>query len=222
MPGPETRRFDLAPKAAVALQRKLAAAVEKEDRLDGPRTVAGADVAFPGGGRRTRAALVVLEYPSLQPVDEVVVEQPTAFPYVPGLLSFREVPALLAALERLERRPDVILCDGHGLAHPRAFGLACHLGLAADVPTVGVGKSRLYGDHREPGRRRGAHVRLIADGAVIGRVVRTRDGVRPVYVSTGHRVALATAVRLVLACAPRYRLPEPIRAADRLAGRSES
>jgi deoxyribonuclease V len=137
---------------------------------------------------------------------------------VPGLLSFREAPAVLAALRRLRTVPDALICDGQGLAHPRRFGLACHVGLIADLPAVGCGKSRLCGEHREPGRRRGSRARLVHDGEVVGTVLRTRVGVKPVYVSVGHRIDLPAAERLVLDCAVRFRLPEPTRLADALVG----
>jgi len=147
---------------------------------------------------------------------EAVVEQPVDFPYVPGMLSFREVPSALAALQRLAVRPDLVLCDGQGLAHPRRFGLACHLGLLADLPTIGVAKSKLIGDYDEPGDERGAHSPLRHKDEVIGVVLRTRARVSPLYVSIGYRVSLDTAIEFVLACAPRYRLPETTRLADRL------
>ena len=219
--------WDLTPKEAIALQRALAGSVVRTDRLGpgGRRAigrVAGVDAAFADGGRTIRAAAVLLDYPGLAPVDdEVLVEQPVAFPYVPGLLSFREVPALLEALGRLRAAPDLILCDGHGYAHPRRFGLACHLGLWLDTPAIGVAKSRLTGRHDEPGPARGDAAWLLAGGKVrprerIGAVLRTRERVKPVYVSAGHRVSLRSAVALTLACATRYRLPEPTRLADRL------
>ena len=136
---------------------------------------------------------------------------------MPGLLSFREVPALLAALEALDQMPDLLLCDGQGLAHPRRFGLACHLGVLSGLPSIGVAKSRLIGEHAEPGLEKGSWVPLLDDGETIGAVLRTRHGVRPLYISIGHRVALETAIAYVLACTPRYRLPETTRLADRLA-----
>ena len=222
--------WDLTPKEAIELQKTLAPAVVRSDRFGpgGGRTsgrtighVAGVDAAFADGGRTIRAAAVLLDYPGLTRVDEVLVECPTAFPYVPGLLSFREVPALLAALGRLRQAPDLILCDGHGYAHPRRFGLACHLGLWLDVPAVGVAKSRLTGRHDEPGPEKGEVAWLLAGSGArprerIGAVLRSRARVKPVYVSAGHRVSLGTAVRLTLACATRYRLPEPTRLADKL------
>jgi deoxyribonuclease V len=180
------------------------------------RTIAGMDVAV--GHDVARAAACVMSYPGLEPVATAVAERPLVFPYVPGLLGFREVPALLAALAELPLRPDLLLVDGHGLAHPRRFGVACHLGVESGLPAIGCAKSLLVGTHRPVGRRRGASTRLVDQGEVIGRCLRTRDGVRPVWVSIGHRIDLDSAVAIVLACTPRYRLPEPIRCADQLAG----
>jgi len=191
--------------------------VEHEDRFPELRTVAGIDVGFPDGGRVTRAAVAVLDFPDLTLRASAVAEIPTCFPYVPGVLSCREAPAVLAALDRLSEPPDLLLCDGQGIAHPRRFGLACHLGLACDLPALGAAKSRLVGRHEEPGIERGSLAPLIDRGAVVGSVVRTRTGVRPLYVSVGHRISLDSAVRLVLACAPRFRLPETTRVAHRLA-----
>ncbi len=210
--------WGLSPHEARVLQERLAPHVIREGRLERVRRVAGVDVGFEERGRLTRAAVAVLAWPTLEPVARAVARCPTAFPYVPGLLSFREIPAVLQALEALEGPdPDLILCDGQGLAHPRRFGLACHLGLLLDRPTVGVAKTRLVGTHEEPGPRRGDWTPLRDGGEIIGAVVRTREGVRPLYVSIGHRVSLPTAVRWTLACLTRYRLPEPIRAAHRLA-----
>ena len=210
----------------MALQKALAGAAVRSDRF-GPggrraiRRVAGVDAAFADGGRVIRAAAVMLDYPGLEQTGEALIERPTAFPYVPGLLSFREVPALLEALRQLPTMPDLILCDGHGYAHPRRFGLACHLGLWLDIPAIGVAKSRLTGSHDEPGPAKGDAAWLLADkgerpGERIGAVLRTRERVKPVYVSAGHRVSLRTAVSLTLGCATRFRLPEPTRLADKL------
>lgn len=211
-------RWDVSPREAILIQRRLRRHVEARDRLDGPiRLVAGIDVGFENGGTVTRAAVVVLRFPGLDPWERAVARRPTRFPYVPGLLSFREVPAVLDALGRLRTAPDLILCDAHGYAHPRRFGLACHLGLLIDRPVIGVAKSRLTGRHPDPPAPRGSWVPLEDDGEVIGAVVRTRSGVRPVYVSVGHRVGLPTAIEYTLACAPRYRLPETTRQAHRLA-----
>ncbi len=177
------------------------------------RLVAGADVSYDRGSPVLFAAVVLLDAGSLEPVEAAGVCERARFPYVPGYLSFREIPAVLAAFAKLKGRPDLLVCDGQGRAHPRRFGLACHLGVLLDLPTLGCAKSRLVGRHREPGVRRGAHVQLRDGGEVIGEVVRTREGVKPVYVSVGHRITLATARRQVLRLAPRTRLPEPIRAA---------
>lgn len=207
----------LTPKQAVELQRALARRIECVDRIPTLHHVAGVDAGFENGGAVTRAAVVLLEWPELTVVERSVARRETSFPYVPGLLSFRELPALVEALESLSTEPQLIFCDGHGIAHPRRFGIACHLGLITDVPAIGVGKSRLVGEPVEPPREKGTSRPLIDAGETIGSVVRTRTGVHPVFVSPGHRVSLETAVELVLAATPRYRLPEPIRQADRLA-----
>ena len=201
---------------ATALQKALAADVIAEDRLGAVRHVAGVDVGFEEDGATTRAAVAVLSFPDLALADWAVARRPTGFPYRPGLLSFRETPAVLDALERVGVAPDLILCDGHGLAHPRRFGIACHLGLLAGLPAIGVAKSRLVGAHDAPGPERGAWSPLFHRGEVVGAALRTRASARPIYVSVGHRVSLATAISYVLRCAPRYRLPETTREADRL------
>ncbi len=204
--------------AAVAVQQELRKRVIARDRLGTVRYVAGVDVGFEGRGKDAvaRAAVVVLRLADLEPVDQAVVRRRTGFPYVPGLLSFRELPAVLDALERVGRTPDLVLCDGQGLAHPRRFGIACHLGVLLDVPAIGVAKSRLVGRHAEPGAQRGDWAPLWLEDKVVGAVLRTRVGTRPLYVSTGHRVGLETAIDYVMRCAPRYRLPETTRLADRL------
>lgn len=208
--------WDLTPGEARRLQELLAPLVRETPMARRLKRIAGVDVSVREGF--VRAAVAVLAFPDLEPVDEAVWEGPVTFPYVPGLLSFREVPALLQALKRLRTMPDVIVTDGHGFAHPRRFGLACHLGLLLDLPTFGVAKSRLTGNHEEPGMDRGSSVPLIASNGteVLGAVLRTRRAVSPVYVSIGHAVTLEDAVDLTLRCAPRYRLPETTRAAHRL------
>ncbi len=178
-----------------------------------PATVAGLDVAYDAD--RLAAAVVVLDAADLSVRDTAVVLGTPAFPYVPGLFAFREVPALLAALEKLTVRPDVLICDGHGMAHPRRFGLASHLGVLTDLPAFGVGKTRLLGDWSPVGPRRGDRSPLIDAGETVGAVLRTRDGVKPVFVAVGHRMDRAGACDLTLALTPRYRLPETTRAADR-------
>ena len=180
-----------------------------------PATVAGLDVAYHEDGEQLAAAIVVLDTTDHRVVDTAVVRGRAAFPYVPGLFAFREVPALLAALDRLTVRPDVLICDGHGLAHPRRFGLACHLGVLTDLPSFGVGKTRLVGSWAEPGGDRGDRSDLIDAGETVGAVLRTRDGVKPVFVSVGHRMDLDTACGLTVSLTPRFRLPETTQAADR-------
>lgn len=216
--------WNLSPAAAIALQDKLAPEVIADGDPADVRIVAASDVAFidrPAGKRPTlaRGAVALFSYPDLEPMDTYVVEAPTLFPYVPGLLSFREIPVLALAFQQIERRPDLLLVDGHGLAHPRRFGIASHLGLLLDVPTIGVAKSRLVGEHDEPPPQRGASTPLSHEGETIGAVLRTRDNVRPVYVSTGHRISLESAIAWTLRLSTRYRLPEPIRLADRLSKR---
>jgi len=185
-----------------------------------PRTVAGLDVAYEKGTDRLAAAVVVLDAATLQPLEESVVIGAAAFPYVPGLFAFRELPALVEALKKLTVTPDLLVCDGHGLAHPRRFGLACHLGVLTGLPSLGVAKTHLLGSHEPVGERRGSSADLRHEGQVVGRVLRTQDGVRPVYVSVGHRIGLENACRQVLALSPRYRLPETTRRADRLSRRA--
>ncbi|MGI5168232.1 deoxyribonuclease V [Spirillospora sp. CA-253888] len=184
------------------------------------RTVAGLDVSYAGDGggtgARLAAAVVVLDAATLEVVEESVVAGAAAFPYVPGLFAFRELPALVEALRGLSTIPDLLVCDGYGVAHPRRFGLACHLGVLTGLPTLGVGKTAFVGEYEPPGDRRGDSGPLVDGGEVVGRALRTRAGVKPVFVSVGHRIDLDTACRHVLALAPEYRLPETTRRADRL------
>ncbi len=196
------------------MQRRLAARVRVTPLRGAPRLVAGLDAAFTS--ERCIAAAVLWDLRSRRVVEQRVAVRPLHFPYVPGLLSFREAPALLAALRKLRGEPEVLLCDGHGLAHPRRFGIACHIGVLTGLPTVGCAKSRLVGEHADPAQRRGARAPLEDRGEVIGAVLRTRPGLRPLFVSVGHRVDLPSALRLVLACAREHRLAEPVHLADRL------
>ncbi len=198
------------PKEAAALQRQLRGLVVPRGRVR-TRLVAGVDVGYKGGV--ARAAIVVLR--RLEPVEEVVIEEPLSFPYVPGLFSFREIPPLLTAWKRLKTRPDVVIVDGQGIAHPRRFGLASHFGVLIGIPTIGCAKSRLFGEHEVPARPRGSWSPLRHKEETIGAVLRTQDGGNPVFVSTGHLISLRRAISVVLACTTRYRLPEPQRRADR-------
>nr|WP_239138735.1 deoxyribonuclease V [Actinoplanes regularis] len=201
---------------ALAVQDALRSRVVSAAGPADPATVAGLDVAYDDSGDRLGAAVVVLNTADLSVRDTAVVRDRPAFPYVPGLFAFREVPALMAALEKLTVRPDVLICDGHGLAHPRRFGLAAHLGVLTDLPSFGVGKTRLVGEWEEVGTARGSRSALVDEGETVGAVLRTQTGVKPVFVSVGHRIDLDNACSLTLRLASRYRLPETTRAADRV------
>ncbi|MEV5763803.1 endonuclease V [Micromonospora sp. NPDC052213] len=202
---------------ALAVQERLRPLVDLVGPgPDEPATVAGLDVAYAESGDRLAAAVTVLDARTLAVVDSAVSVGRPAFDYVPGLFAFRELPALLDALDRLTVRPEVLVCDGHGLAHPRRFGLACHLGVVTGLPAIGVGKTPLLGEWAPPADERGAWTPLRDGAEVVGRVLRTRDGVKPVFVSVGHRMGLDNATARVLALTPRYRLPETTRTADRL------
>jgi deoxyribonuclease V len=205
----------VSPAEARALQERLASHVHEVEPRHRLRLVAGVDAAYPAG-QQCHAAVVVWDLETQAVVEERTATRTLTFPYVPGLLSFREAPALLAALARLETVPDALLFDGQGRAHPRRLGVACHVGVLLDCIAVGCAKSRLCGTHAEPGERRGSRAALRDGRERLGTVLRTRDGVRPVYVSVGHRIDLTSAEALVLRCTTRYRLPEPIRLADHL------
>jgi deoxyribonuclease V len=209
--------WEVSPKEAVLIQEQLRLKVKVEDDLPaGIKTVAGVDVGFKAQGKIACAAVAVLEFPALKLCEQAHACLPVTFPYLPGLLSFRELPCVLKALEQLKALPDLILCDGQGIAHPRRLGIASHLGVLLDLPTIGVGKTRLVGCHAQVPDWRGAWVPLIDRGEIVGVVLRTRQGVKPIYVSPGHRISLTTAVEWVMACTTRFRLPETTRLADRL------
>jgi deoxyribonuclease V len=230
--------WNVSPRRAAAIQTELRARWEGRDRLPRIRYVAGADAAFLlsatqalnhprrdsrfgalRDANRAIAGVIVYRYPEMEEVERAFAVVPLRFPYVPGLLSFRECPALLAAFRKLRHAPDLVFCDAHGYAHPRRFGLACHLGLLLDRPTIGCAKSRLIGVEREPAREAGSRTPLTdstnGQNETIGAVLRTRDAVRPIYVSQGHRVSLATAIRLTLSVCDGTRIPRPTREADR-------
>lgn len=202
--------------AAEQQQRLLAPLVESEDRYGEIHHVAGVDVAYSPQGDRLVAAAVVLDAVTLAVVEHSLAEDVARFPYIPGLFSYRELPPISAALQKLQTSPDLIVCDGQGLAHPRRFGLACHLGLLFDVPVIGCGKTRLLGSHAPVGPVRGDHADLLDADEIIGSAVRTQAGIKPLYVSVGHRISLASARDWVLKLSPTYRLPETTRAADHL------
>jgi deoxyribonuclease V len=207
--------WDLSPQEAIALQAELARKVDARDYMSHYETVAGIDVGLPEG--MAHASVVVLSLPELQVIEHAYAERPITFPYVPGLLSFREAPVILDALAQLKTRPDVLMVDGQGIAHPRRLGIAAHLGVILDYPAVGCAKSRLIGKYEEPGEEKGSYTWLRDGEEIIGAVLRTRTRVKPVFVSVGHKISLDSAIDLVLRCTGRYRLPEPTRWAHRLA-----
>ena len=210
--------WDVTPRAAIEIQNRLRDMVVRVDRLpEIIRRVAGVDVGFESNGTVTRAAVAVLDYPSLTLVESRLARLPTLFPYVPGLLSFREIPAILAALGELDAIPDLILADGQGIAHPRRLGIASNLGVLTGIATIGVGKTRLIGRHGLVPASRGGWAPLLDGDECVGAVLRTRAGVKPVYVSVGHRLCLETAVDWVMRCTGRFRLPETTRQSHRLA-----
>jgi deoxyribonuclease V len=210
---PALHRWDLSPAEARELQTELAARIDTTSPLGPVRTVAAADVSFDRGGPVVFAAVVVVDAATGREIETAGVVAPAVFPYVPGLLSFREAPAVLGAFAKLSVEPDAVLCDGQGIAHPRRLGLASHLGLWLDRPTIGCAKSRLCGTFDEPGPQRGATSPLLDRGEVIGMVLRSRRNVKPLFVSQGHRCDLESAVRLVLEQLGKYRLPGPARLA---------
>ncbi|MEJ2670882.1 MAG: deoxyribonuclease V [Deltaproteobacteria bacterium] len=207
---------------AVALQEELRQRVQLTPLPQPPELVAGVDAICDRADQRIFGAVAVYKYPELELVEEAGVAGECPFPYRTGLLSFREVPILAAALARLKARPDVVLVDGQGIAHPRGLGLATHLGLVADIPTIGVAKSRLVGERQEPERGAGSYKPLIWKEKLVGLILRTKTGVKPLYLSPGHRITLAECLEITLGCVTSYRLPLPVRQADLLSRRLRS
>jgi deoxyribonuclease V len=210
--------WQVTPAEAVKIQAGLAGEISRTGSIENPRYIAGVDISVDRLEKTGTAAVVVLGYPGFEIAEVQVVTDRIDFPYVPGLLTFREAPLTLAACEKLTVTPDIIMVDGQGVAHPRRVGLASHLGLCLDTPTIGCAKSRLIGEHVEPGMEAGSYTDLSDRGEVIGAVVRTRSGVSPVFVSIGHRISLPSAIHWVMACCRGYRLPEPTRLAHMAAG----
>ncbi|HEB58569.1 MAG TPA: deoxyribonuclease V [Gammaproteobacteria bacterium] len=208
---------NLTSRDARQIQEELAQRVRIKDAFGKLRTVAGVDVGFEEQNTITRAAIAVLRFPELDLLEHVIARRETRFPYIPGYLSFREIPAVLDALRQLAHGPDMLLCDGQGIAHPRRFGIACHLGVLTDLPSIGVAKSRLCGEYEEPGPARGDASPLMVGKEQIGWVLRSRERVKPLFVSPGHRVSMASCRELVMQCVTRYRLPETTRWAHRFA-----
>lgn len=211
--------WNLQPEVAIALQRTLASRIIRTDAFTGEiHYIAGVDMAINENNGMARAAVVLLTYPELAIIERHVYEEPVRMPYIPGLLSFREIPCILGAFARLKQQPQLVMVDGQGIAHPRRLGIAAHLGLWLDLPTIGCAKSLLTGHYNEKalGEDAGAWVSLTYRDETIGAVVRTRSHVKPLIISSGHRVSLESSIRFVLACSKGYRLPEPTRLADKL------
>ncbi|MDP6546281.1 MAG: deoxyribonuclease V [Phycisphaerae bacterium] len=214
--------WNISPARAISIQKSLASRVSIAPLTAPVETVAGTDCAFLDGGKKIVAAVVLCDAKSMELLGSVSVVRACRFPYVPGLLSFREAPAVIAAVEKLIPRPDLLMCDGQGLAHPRGLGLASHVGLWLDLPTIGVAKSRLCGTHRPPGENRRCRAQLRYGGRVVGVAIRTRSGVKPLYISVGHRLSLDQAISWTLRCGRGVRLPEPTRKAHQLVSRLRS
>ncbi len=209
--------WDVTPKEGRDIQQRLCSLVKIKDSFGRIKSLAGVDVGFECNGSTTRAAVAILSFPELKPMEQAIARLPTVFPYIPGLLSFREIPAVLKAFESIAMMPDLLLCDGQGIAHPRRFGIACHLGLLLDIPAIGVAKSRLIGQFDEPPQEKGNWTQLMHKEELVGAVLRSRTGVKPLFISPGHRISLETAIAYVLASTTKYRLPETTRQAHRLA-----
>jgi len=220
---PHLHEWNLSQEEAIALQRELMQRIVREDQLDEVRFVAGVDMAINENNGKARAAVVLLRFPDLAMVERHVYEEPIRMPYIPGLLSFREAPCVLGAFQQLQQRPQLVMVDGAGIAHPRRLGIASHLGLWLDLPTIGCAKSLLTGkyDASALNEEVGSWVPLMNKGETIGAVVRTRTRVNPLFISLGHRISLATSIDYVLKCGRGYRLPEPTRLADKLSKDNE-
>ena len=204
-------------KEAYKFQSELSKKVVREKGYDTIRTIAGADLAIISKNKKLICGIIVFSYPDLEIIEKVHTVVDENFPYIPGLLAFREGPAIIEAFRKIKNRPDLILIDGQGLAHPRLFGIACHVGVILNVPAIGVAKKKLYGEYSEPGKLKGSWEELKGRGSneTIGAVLRTKDNVKPVFVSIGNKVDLSSSVQLVLNCSRGYRIPEPTRLADK-------
>ncbi|CAI6065489.1 Endonuclease V [Paenibacillus sp. JJ-100] len=218
----EQHRWNISELEAVNIQQELARKVIQEDAFDQIHYVAGVDVAYSKSNDKLIAAIVILESESLKLVESVIVEDTVQFPYIPGLFSFRELPPVIKAFEKIKTTPQLVVCDGQGLAHPRRFGLACHLGVLYDIPTIGCGKTKLLGNYNEPEPHRGALSPLVDNDEIIGSVLRTQKNIKPIFVSVGHRISLSTACHWILKLSPKYRLPETTRQADQIVNRTLS
>lgn len=215
--------WNLTPAQAIALQKELARRIIREDHLGEVHTIAGVDMAINEQNGMARAAVVLLSFPALEILEQHVYEEPVRMEYIPGLLSFREIPAIIGAFDQLKQRPGLVMVDGQGIAHPRRLGIAAHLGLWLDLPTIGCAKSILRGHYDEAklGEEAGSWLPLVDRGETIGAAVRTRARVKPMIISPGHRISLESSIRYVLECARGYRLPEPTRLADKLSKQND-
>jgi len=216
---PETDRWNISPKEGIELQKKLRREIKLTPLGSLPETVAGADVSYNKGSNIFFAGIVLLSFPGMEIIDEVSAVGKVDFPYIPGLLSFREGPVLIEALRKLEATPDLIIFDGQGIAHPRGLGIASHMGLILNIPSIGCAKTRLCGDYDEPGLEKGSSSPLLMKGKETGVVLRTKDGVKALFVSPGHIVDIRDSMDIVLTCSKKYRLPEPTRQAHLLVNR---
>jgi len=207
---------------AIALQRQLAGRIKQTAVRKPPKLVAGLDCAFSRNGKEIIAVVIVLKLPTLEIVETATAVQKVSFPYIPGLLSFREAPVCIAVVEKLKTKPDVFIIDGQGIAHPRRLGIASHLGLFFDKPTIGCAKSRLIGEFEPPPLKKGIYSLLKDNEEIIGAVLRTRKAVKPVFISVGNKCTLDDAIRIVLACTAGYRIPEPTRLAHQLVSREKT
>ncbi len=207
-------RWNVTPKQAIQIQKELAGKIIRKGSPRKVRTIAGCDIAYDPKTGQCFAGVIVFEWPGLAVKEKAISIQAVTFPYVPGLLSFREIPALLAAIRKLKLKPDLFMVDGQGIAHPRRIGLASHLGLWLGCPTIGAAKSRLIGEYKNPGLKTGAFSPLKQGKETIGAVLRTRSGVKPIFVSVGHKIGLKSAKQWVMKTAKGFRVPEPTRQAD--------
>lgn len=209
----QPHRWDVSPAEAIEIQQRLRSQLDLQSEPEQSETVAGIDVSYDKGSEVLFAAIVVMRVADLQVIDTAGTTAVVPFPYIPGLLSFRECPAILQAWEKLKVNPDCLMCDGQGIAHPRRFGIASHLGVWLDIPSIGCAKSLLVGEYKEPGVKRGSTAPLVHRKEQVGVILRTKDNTRPVFVSQGHQISLKQAIEIVLACCTKYRIPEPTRQA---------
>ena len=218
----ELHSWDVTPREAVDIQERLRGKVSTSDSYTEIRLIAGADVSYSRNENSVHAAVAVFSFPELRLIEQRTATVKTTFPYIPGLLTFREGPALIECFKKIDNIPDAIIFDGQGICHPRRMGIASHMGVLLDIPSIGCAKSHLFGGFRIPAAAKGSYTYIQdSDGAIIGACLRTRTGVRPIFVSIGHKVSLKTSVDVIMRCATRYRMPEPSRFAHTLAEKAK-